>query len=99
MVGYKCCFYSTYEYKGNMKVTCGMANGQFADSFCLLVWTGTAQTDYFFFNDLFFFFLAYQLDCQEDKVHICFYSYKPEFLNAKKILNNTWAVISLPLIK
>lgn len=49
MVGYKCCFYSSYEYEGNMKVTCGMANGQFADSFCLLGWTGTAQTDFFFF--------------------------------------------------
>jgi len=97
MVGYKCCFNSSYEYDRNMKVTCGMANSHFADSFCLLGWTAAAQTD-FFFNDLFFFFLAYQFDCQEDKVHIFSYSYKPELLNAKKTLNGNGAVISLPLI-
>lgn len=67
-----------------MKVTCGVANSQFADRFCLLGWSAAAQTD-LFLNDLFFFFLAYQFDCQEDKVHIFFYSYKPELLYAKKI--------------
>lgn len=72
--------------EGNRKVTCGMASSQFADSFCFLGWPAAAQTD--FFNVLFLFFLAYQFDCQEDKVHIFFYSYKPEFLNAKITLNN-----------
>lgn len=71
-----------------MKVTCGVANSQLADRFCLLGWTAAAQPD-LFLNGLFFFFLAYQFDCQEDKVHIFFYSYKPELLNAKKTLYNT----------
>lgn len=47
MVGLYDCFYSSYEYEGNMKVTCGMAVSQFADSFCLLGWTAAAQTDFF----------------------------------------------------
>lgn len=45
MVGYKCFFYSSYEYERNMKVTCGMANSQLADGFCLLDWKAAAQTD------------------------------------------------------
>lgn len=83
MLRYKCCFLSSYEYEGKVKVACGMANSQCADSFCFLGWTAAAQTD-FFFNYLFFFFLAYQFDGQEDKVHIFFYSYESELLNAKK---------------
>lgn len=47
MVVYKCCSYSSCEYEGNMKVTCGMANCQFAGSFCLLGWTAAAQTGFF----------------------------------------------------
>lgn len=42
MVGYKCCFYSSYEYGENMKVTCEVAGSQFADSFCSLGWAAAA---------------------------------------------------------
>lgn len=77
VVGWMCWIYSSYEYEGNRKVTCGMASSQFADSFCFLCWIAAAQID-FFFNVLLFFFLASHFDCQEDKVHIFFYSYKPE---------------------
>lgn len=96
VVGYECCFSSSDGCKGQMKVACGMAGSQFADSFRCSAWTAGAQTG--FFNDLFLFFLACQFDGQEDKVHIFFYGYKPELLNAEKTFNNTWAVISLPLI-